>query len=42
MDTAKKLFADDKGWLAMDESNLICNQRFAKLHISQTVEDRRT
>jgi fructose-bisphosphate aldolase class I len=40
-DTAKKLFADDKGLLAMDESNPTCNKRFAKLEIPQTVEARR-
>jgi fructose-bisphosphate aldolase class I len=40
-DTAKKLFADDKGLLAMDESNPTCNKRFAKLDIPQTVEARR-
>jgi len=40
-DTAKKLFAGDKGLLAMDESNPTCNKRFAKLGIPQTVEARR-
>jgi fructose-bisphosphate aldolase class I len=40
-DTARKLFADDKGLLAMDESNATCNKRFAKLDIPQTVEARR-
>jgi len=40
-DTARKLFADDKGLLAMDESNPTCNKRFAKLDIPQTVEARR-
>jgi len=40
-DTAKALVADDKGLLAMDESNPTCNKRFAKLDISQTVEARR-
>ena len=40
-DTASKLVADDKGLLAMDESNPTCNKRFAKLNISQTVEARR-
>ena len=39
--TAKALVADDKGLLAMDESNPTCNKRFAKLNISQTVEARR-
>jgi fructose-bisphosphate aldolase class I len=41
IDTASKLFADDKGLLAMDESDPTCNQRFAKLGIPQTVEFRR-
>jgi len=41
IDTAKKLVADDKGLLAMDESNPTCNQRFARLNIPQTVEARR-
>jgi fructose-bisphosphate aldolase class I len=40
-DTAGKLVADDKGLLAMDESNPTCNKRFAKLGITQTVEARR-
>jgi fructose-bisphosphate aldolase, class I len=39
--TARKLVADDKGLLAMDESNPTCNKRFAKLGIPQTVEARR-
>lgn len=38
---AKKLVADDKGLLAMDESNPTCNKRFAKLGIPQTAEARR-
>jgi fructose-bisphosphate aldolase class I len=42
IDTAKALVADDKGLLAMDESNPTCNQRFAKLAIPQTEEMRRT
>jgi fructose-bisphosphate aldolase class I len=41
IDTAKKLFADHKGLLAMDESNPTCNKRFAKLGIPQTMEARR-
>lgn len=41
MDTAKALVADDKGLLAMDESNPTCNARFAKLGIPQTAEARR-
>ena len=40
-DTAKALVANDKGLLAMDESNPTCNKRFAKLNIPQTVETRR-
>ena len=40
-DTAKALVTDDKGLLAMDESNPTCNKRFAKLDIPQTVEARR-
>ena len=41
IDTAKALFADHKGLLAMDESDPTCNKRFAKLGIPQTVEARR-
>ncbi|HXW13249.1 MAG TPA: class I fructose-bisphosphate aldolase [Terriglobia bacterium] len=41
IDTARSLVADDKGLLAMDESNPTCNKRFAKLGIPQTVEARR-
>lgn len=40
-DTAKLLFADYKGLLAMDESTPTCNKRFASLAIPQTVEARR-
>jgi fructose-bisphosphate aldolase class I len=40
-ETAKLLFADNKGLLAMDESNGTCNKRFEKLGIPQTVEARR-
>src|SRR5674476_101827 len=40
-DTARALVADDKGLLAMDESNPTCNKRFAKLGIPQTAEVRR-
>jgi fructose-bisphosphate aldolase class I len=40
-ETAKKLVADDKGLLAMDESLPTCNKRFAKIGIPQTVETRR-
>ena len=35
------LVADDKGLLAMDESNPTCNKRFAELGIPQTEEARR-
>ncbi|CAN5752012.1 fructose-bisphosphate aldolase class I [soil metagenome] len=41
LETAKALVADDKGLLAMDESNPTCNERFAKLGIPQTEENRR-
>ena len=40
-DTAKKLVADNKGILAMDESFPTCNKRFAKLGIPETEEKRR-
>jgi len=40
IDTAKSLVADDKGLLAMDESNPTCNRRFAALGIPQTEEAR--
>lgn len=39
-DTALKLLADDKGLLAMDESNPTIGKRFAALGIPQTVEMR--
>jgi len=39
--TAKALLADDKGLLAMDESIVTCNKRFATLEIPQTIEARR-
>jgi fructose-bisphosphate aldolase class I len=42
IDTAKILMANDKGLLAMDESNPTCNKRFAKLGIPQTEEARRS
>lgn len=42
IDTAKALLADDKGLLAMDESNATCNKRFARLGIPQTAEARRS
>jgi fructose-bisphosphate aldolase class I len=41
IDTARQLVADDKGLLAMDESDSTCNKRFAKLGIPQTAEARR-
>jgi len=41
IDTARMLVADDKGLLAMDESTLTCNKRFAKLGIPQTEEVQR-
>jgi fructose-bisphosphate aldolase class I len=40
-DTAKSLFANDKGLLAMDENNGTCNNRFEKPGIPQTVETRK-
>ena len=39
--TAKAMVAEDKGLLAMDESNSTCDKRFAKLGIPQTEEFRR-
>ena len=42
IETASALFADDKGLLAMDESNPTCNKRFAALGIPQTDEARRS
>ena len=41
IDTTQKLMADDKGLLAMDESNSTCNKRFAKLRIPQSEDARR-
>ena len=41
INTAGTLVADDKGLLAMDESNPTCNKRFARLGIPQTEEARR-
>ena len=41
IDTARAMVADDKGLLAMDESNPTCNKRFAKLGIPQTENTRR-
>ena len=40
-ETAAQLVADDKGILAIDESNATCNRRFAALDIAQTAENRR-
>jgi fructose-bisphosphate aldolase class I len=40
--TAKILVADDKGLLAIDESNPTCNKRFAAAGIPQTEEFRRS
>ena len=41
IETAKALVAEDKGLLAMDESNPTCNKRFASLGIPQTTEAHR-
>ena len=41
IDTARAIFAGDKGVLAMDESNPTCNKRFAAIGIPQTEEARR-
>lgn len=41
IETAKVLLADNKGLLAMDESNTTCNKRFDKVGIPQTEEARR-
>jgi len=41
LNTAHALVADDKGLLAMDESNPTCNKRFAALGIPQTEDARR-
>ena len=41
MATARRLVADDKGLLAMDESTSTCNKRFAGLRIPQTEPARR-
>jgi fructose-bisphosphate aldolase class 1 len=40
-DTAEELFAGDRGILAMDESVVTCNRRFAAAGIDQEVESRR-
>src|ERR1039458_7866089 len=41
IETATRLFANNKGLLAMDESNGTCNKRFAAVGIPQTEEARR-
>ena len=41
IDTARMMVANDKGLLAMDESNPTCNKRFAKWGIPQNEETRR-
>ena len=41
IDTATELLGNNKGLLAMDESNATCNKRFAKISIPQTAEARR-
>ena len=41
LDTVKTLFADDKGILAMDESNHTCNEHFATVGVAQTEAARR-
>ena len=41
VETATALLADDKGLLAMDESNATCNLRFAEAGIAQTEAARR-
>ena len=40
--TAQAMVAEDKGLLAMDESNSTCNQRFGKVGIPPTEETRRS
>ena len=42
INTVQALLSNDRGLLAMDESNPTCNKRFAKLGIPQTEEFRRT
>jgi mannose-6-phosphate isomerase len=42
IETARALVADNKGLLAMDESNPTCDKRFAALEIPQTEEARRS
>jgi len=40
-ETVKELFTNNKGLLAIDESTVSCNKRFAKLGIPETEESRR-
>ena len=42
IEIARTLVSDDKGLLAMDESNATCNKRFAAAGIPQTLEARRS
>jgi fructose-bisphosphate aldolase class I len=42
INTSKKLVGDNRGLLAMDESNPTCNKRFAALGIPQTIDYRRS
>ena len=41
IEIARALVSDDKGLLAMDESNATCDKRFAAAGIAQTIEARR-
>ena len=41
IEIARTLVSDDKGLLAMDESNATCDKRFAAAGIAQTIEARR-
>jgi fructose-bisphosphate aldolase class I len=41
IEIARTLVSDDKGLLAMDESNATCDKRFAAAGIAQTLEARR-
>ena len=41
IEIARTLVSDDKGLLAMDESNATCGKRFASAGIPQTLEARR-
>lgn len=42
IETAQAMVVDDKGLLAMDESNTTCNKRFEQLGIPQTIDYRRS